>query len=481
MTTSISHYYPTALPYAPPTRQWDIGRYISFLFILGIVSIPFILFGSLAQMPLLAAFPIALGVLGLTAVKPEAGLLVMLILMPMEDAMEVIPGSLTVIRTLGFFVLAVFLLHGLMGQGIVLNNPFIKRQSLLVLAMFVSILLSNYPLAAMSGMQTQVAFLLFTILAISLIRDWRMVDNAIVFLFLGGVIAAVFGLWLEFTGAQSLASIERGGRLSLAEEANPNAYSRAVGICLVTMPYVWARFRGPIIKAMLVFSAIFMIGAIIKAQTRSVWITLAAALPLAFWFAEPRITARAAKMLVMITVVAVVLMVAVESGFIGEKIIKRFQTIEEGVHAGGRIDIWRVAFYAFLDNPLFGLGYGVFGYDSLNVASRHGLTLPGFYSRDVHNNYFFALADLGLAGTLAFAALLWYLGKNLAIFPKGPLRGALIGMFIFDLLGGLTGTTINGKTFWFSVIVIAAAITVNARQKESTILSESYTLEGSYV
>lgn len=439
---------------------WGFRTYFLILIGLAITSLPFVVAGALLGSPLLGVVPLAMAVLILSAAKPEAGLLMMLLLSPMEDALSISARTVTVIRLLGIYVLGAFMIHALLGKRVTFRNGLLIRQALLVLVMFISILLSAYPMEAMVGLQTQLAYLAFTVLAISLIKDWRMLDNAIVFMFLGCATGAALGLSMELLAGHSL-SAERlstaRGRLGLGELSNPNAFARAVGMGLLMLPYMFWRFRSLGIRVLIVVGSLAISTAVVKAQTRAVWVSLAATVPAAFWFGDPNLSTRSAKTLGIVIVGLLALVIALQLGLIGEDIIERYRTLGEGVQAGGRTMIWRVCIAAFMDNPVFGTGYSIFGHTSLTVATKNQLSLPGNYSRDPHSSYMAVVADLGLAGIITFGSVLIHLARQLARLPKGPMRGSLIGMFLFMLVASITGTMISTKPFWMPIAVMAAS------------------------
>ena len=458
---------PTHLEEAQPTG-WSIRRYLWLLLGLAIASGPFLLLAKMVGMPLLGVAPLALVVLGLTVAKPEAGLLMMLMLFPMEDAMSVIPRTLTVIRLLGVYVLGVYAVHAVTGKRLVLNEPYVRRHAILVLVMWVSILLSRYPLEGMTAMQTPLAFVAFTVLALSLIHDWRMVDNAFVFMFIGAVAGATLGLVLEYTAGQSLSSerISTGtGRLGVGEMSNPNSFGRAIGLGLLLLPYLWWRFHGLLAKTLICAGALLIAVAVVKSGARAVWVSLMLTLPAAFWFAETRLTARTAKTVAIVVVAVVALVVALHMGLVSSRIMERFSMLNQGVQAGGRSTIWRVCIAAFMDHPILGMGHTVFGATSVEVAVRHSLSLPHNVSRDPHSTYLAVLADMGIMGALSYGAILVYMARSLWRFPGSALRGTMIGVFLFLLIVGITGTSLHNKSFWMPFAIMAAAVAVHRRQQ----------------
>lgn len=460
MTRALAPYaeYPD-MQLVEESREWPVSKYLTFAAVLLACSLPIWVVCYLAGALWLGLIPTALAIAVLIAVKPEAGVLVLLALMPLEDALAVIPRWLTIVRLVGMYVAAIFLIHALVGRRIRLNDPFIKRQVVLVLIMLVTILFSGLPLVGLIGMQTPIAYLVFTILVISLVRDWRMVETSLVFLFVGGVAGAALALGMLLLGIESALSYVA-GRLSPGELADPNFFALAISCGLVAAPFMLSRFRSLLARAFTAAGSIVIVAAILRAHSRSAWMAVAVALPLAFWLGSRTLSGRLAKTIGFLLLALMLLAAAVHTGYIGHDIQERFRTIAEGAQAGGRIDIWHICLRSIQDNPLLGVGQDLFDYRSYEIATKYGIPVPGYRGRDPHNSFLNILAELGLIGGIAFAVLLVYIWRGLRRLPHCALRGTLLGIFILTMVGGFAQTNVTKKAFWMPLSLAAAAITV---------------------
>lgn len=76
---------------------------------------------------------------------------------------------------------------------------------------------------------------------------------------------------------------------------------------------------------------------------------------------------------------------------------------------GGRFEMWKIAWYGFLENPLFGIGLGeYYGY---KLQMMHSWNLPDCIERfkSPHNEYLNILVSFGLIGTLLYGWLILWL------------------------------------------------------------------------
>lgn len=100
-----------------------------------------------------------------------------------------------------------------------------------------------------------------------------------------------------------------------------------------------------------------------------------------------------------------------------------------------RREFWRVATRMFLANPVFGVGmnnytWNVNQYQSAEQMQHAGRSYAGNVA---HSLYFTVLAELGLAGTLLFAAIAWYNLKDTTSVIRS-VRGAKLTLLQAPLL-----------------------------------------------
>jgi len=132
----------------------------------------------------------------------------------------------------------------------------------------------------------------------------------------------------------------------------------------------------------------------------------------------------------------------------------------------GRIDLWYVAWRAYEQHPVLGLGAGNFQPESVELLSHepgvqmvqsHLLDTPGVL---VHNVYLEALSELGPPGAALFVGTLLVtlvgLGGAARASPSCPELAALVPMLLAYIAGATFLSIINSKLLWLLVGVCAA-------------------------
>jgi O-antigen ligase len=143
--------------------------------------------------------------------------------------------------------------------------------------------------------------------------------------------------------------------------------------------------------------------------------------------------------------------------------------------ASGRIDIWYVAWHAFLDQPLTGIGSGNFvprsvelltSVPGVELVKSHLLESTGI---EVHNLYLEALTERGVGG---LAVLLWLLaatarGLARARSPNRPELDCLLPMLLAFAVAAFFLSIANNKLLWMLVglsVLLPAGSTIHSRR-----------------
>jgi O-antigen ligase len=141
--------------------------------------------------------------------------------------------------------------------------------------------------------------------------------------------------------------------------------------------------------------------------------------------------------------------------------------------ASGRIDIWYVAWHAFLDQPLTGIGSGNFvprsvelltSVPGVELVKSHLLESAGI---EVHNLYLEALTERGVGG---LAVLLWLLaatarGLARARSPNRPELDCLLPMLLAFAVAAFFLSIANNKLLWMLVglsVLLPAGSTIRS-------------------
>lgn len=137
--------------------------------------------------------------------------------------------------------------------------------------------------------------------------------------------------------------------------------------------------------------------------------------------------------------------------------------------AAHRLELWKLAVDLFYENPIFGIGFGGFGF----TVRQGELT-------DTHNFYMKTLSEEGLIGLFLFAVLLFlafYSGwrlfrEGLTSFHRGlgfGFMGSVVSCMIANIFGDRWSYFALGGYFWIFWGIVDRAILVSEAQTNSDI------------
>jgi len=160
------------------------------------------------------------------------------------------------------------------------------------------------------------------------------------------------------------------------------------------------------------------------------------------------------------------------STFFGEKVFVTDIDEIRDTSAQSRIIIWKGAVQMIKDNPLFGVGYGLFPHMIPRYAS------VGYV--DAHNTYLILGAEMGLPALILFLIILFIMIKNaLWVYRKSEdkflksfalgLLGGLFGLLVVNMFGSRLNSEEVSSYFWIYAGLIMA--TVNMEKRKETISS----------
>lgn len=184
--------------------------------------------------------------------------------------------------------------------------------------------------------------------------------------------------------------------------------------------------------------------------------------------------------------------------FPGGAFWKEMSTVSEGFGDATGLErwlLWRAAWQTFLSSPIFGVGagnFGIFAGDQLWLTTE----LKDYYNQGhlwgkaVHSVYFQMLAEFGLAGTMAFVALLidfWRRNAQLRSEPFVTAWWSATGQ-VFDLQmlsraleAAMVGYLASGFFYdqlyehWFyTIVAVNALLHWNAQRAVSLQYSDSH-------
>lgn len=175
--------------------------------------------------------------------------------------------------------------------------------------------------------------------------------------------------------------------------------------------------------------------------------------------------------------VGIALLIAlVVLGFASARYWNEITTINE-IHVGTadeRLELWAIGLRMFVANPVFGVGPGNFrwvigDYQSAEQHAKFGRSLAG--SKVLHSLFMELLAEMGLAGALVLAALLWRTRGDLGQIARiGSGRGARLtadddrrrlDCYAHAVTGSILACLVNGlflSLLFFSYLWILLAL-----------------------
>ena len=134
-----------------------------------------------------------------------------------------------------------------------------------------------------------------------------------------------------------------------------------------------------------------------------------------------------------------------------------------------RIAAWKGAFVMIKENPLFGIGYGLFPFYIPSFAPEVG-------QMDAHNTYILIAAEMGVPALILFLIVLLLISLRtmmLYITTKDPFLkalslgflGGLGAMWIANVFGGRLDSQELSSYFWIMAAVVARALAIERNEK----------------
>jgi len=409
---------------------------------------------------------------------PIVGVLLLTFTIPIENVV-VFGGATTGVKILGMVVFGAWILKKLSSRGSwrpILSANLLVPGILFVLFAFASMFWAGSVGATLVGFLTLVQLLALSLLVIDVVDSWRRLEWVVRFLMLGGLVA------LALTLRQSM-FVERAGA-DIAGNQNETALYLVVLIPFAF--YLLRASKGHLWRLLgLVYIGLAPAG-IGVTNSRAAFLILPLVLGSQVWEmfkGRPRhILYLSLVGLVVAGIVWVVLPAGPREGVLqrGESVLQRGKTIipailggrtEGGNFQNGRITTWQGAIAVFGDHPLWGVGYGNFGYQFRSLQSsdpdryvrplisREGAIMPiEFISWSPHSSLLGISAELGLIGT---ALLIWILVGALLITRRSWTRSkransrfqeilaqAMFYILLAYILYGVGGVIHSQKLLW---------------------------------
>lgn len=293
-------------------------------------------------------------------------------------------------------------------------------------------------------------------------RDLRLVLSAAV---ASGIVAALYGIW-TFHGQTMPAQTIQYGRLTLVignSTMDVNMYADSLLLPIAIALWAWMRERNRLRRAALFVGLCAMFGGLIVSGSRE---SLLACGLMAIYIA---LRSAHWRRLIPPFVIGTI------GAALTPQIRDRFsQALGSG--GAGRLDIWKVAWHAFVARPIFGYGLGSFGnaYDLFYIHVYQAYNAG--WTRASHDLFVHYGVEGGIIGIILVCAV-WVLQfRQVAELRKFPevrdlataLDGALIALFIAALFIDI----FESKALWLAFALIAqvrACVIWSARSSGSAL------------
>lgn len=399
---------------------------------------------------------------GLALLKwPFAGLLVMVALIPGEELTTFLAGR-TLISIFGIAVLGAWALRSLLAES---KIRIAKRPALMALLWLTWGLLSVFwaqdQAAALGRAVTLAQLIAFFCLLQTMVTDDRRLRILITAYF---VASAFFALLA--TGIAISADLRRA---ALAEEQNPNALARALGIGLLMVPYLSGQLRPARWRIVTIVGACVLGLAILLTGSRGTWVGLVAAFGFAWLLSRGKPVKLRSAIAVVITIILGIAGLY-HVGVIDEWMVHRILTvldIEATRGGSGRTSIWAVGWEMAKSNPVIGVGLQNFParFEDYIYAAGFGGAYGVYPGRDPHSIFLSVQAELGIIGLLVFLMFLWAIVSNLVPYRRDSRAVVGILLLSYMVFSGIPATIQYKKFFWLALGLATAIPMVIRREK----------------
>lgn len=429
-----------------------------------------------------AVVPIA-GVAVATVAQPVVGLVALASAIPLEDAVMV-AGS-TVTKFLGVLVAGAWLLQSFLQRRPLRNivgSPVVLLAVLFILFASLSTLWAEHVAPTRGVLMRLVMFFALAVVALDLVRSWKVATYLVRALVIGGSTAAVLTI-AQYYGL----GVRRAG-------AGISGGINATAIMIVTLlPFAFYLYRVDkggwrVLGAAYIALAV---AAVAVTLSRMSYLVLPLILLLEAAHVMRSRRGRLALALLGVAVVPVVMKyVPVES--VSERIETVVPYIEQTVGRSsgvgplsGRGYHLLVAWEIFQDHPIVGAGINNYGYQFLQYQHQvMGSEMLYTSPRSAHSSYFAILADLGIIGISLWVVFLLAVGRLLyvslrrarglnALAPRLLIRALAIA-FGAQVLYGTYAEIHKEKLFWLIVGLSVASALLIKQAAESREAAEAH-------
>lgn len=223
------------------------------------------------------------------------------------------------------------------------------------------------------------------------------------------ILPTAFGVFQFFTGTDPI----RGTTGHLPPSGN---VFRATGFFSLCLTYAYSMgisglsLAWPIaqVKRYYSFAAIALSGiAVLVSLTRGAWLAFGVGLLTLAFFLRKHMSKTQMALVSLAFLIPVMGLVFTDGGY--DRILKLIN-FQSDPAVNERFGLWKAYWQMFIENPIFGVGYGQGAELLTETYQKLGMTQT--FVSHAHNDYVQSLAETGLIGTFAFVFLLFFALKK---------------------------------------------------------------------
>ena len=241
-------------------------------------------------------------------------------------------------------------------------------------------------------------------------------------------------------------------------------YNQMAGFLMYLIPLPLTLFLVSKKKILWGLVSLFLLGGFVLTYSRASWISLILALTPLIFLAKDTFAKNKKVLIIFVISFAILIPIILSFGFLGSRVKSIVSELggETRTPSGNlRVASFNSAIEIFKDNPVLGVGPGVFG-----EAARAYQKTPWLYAKYTHNHFLQILSEVGFVGL--FLLLLLFVSLAHVIFKKRKLLFknkficaigiSLLASFIHNLFDVDWNWPSLALMFWFSLGLILGNI-----------------------
>lgn len=385
----------------------------------------------------------------LVIINPFWGLLLFVMLIPLESAFLALEGgTATITRILGFIIIGAWVFQSIFTRNKVKVPTNLKVAIVFLSWGFLSVLWAVNQDVTLEKVQTAAQLLTLALLTVNMVDNKNQLKAILIALFIGCLLATILGLM----GI----GVKTGSDLLTLQNQGAKEYGSYVGIVFLIGSIIFV-FEKSKLKFWGLLCIFLSIVALFQVNERGILLAVGIA-----WVALALITRKKAKTIIFIILFFLMLdnlpFFLAQKGFISDYNAERL-TLQDILESGGtgRLEIWGVGGRIFSDNFLVGTGWGNFHVVYNKYADPYEIFTASLSAdgKDPHGDLMGVAGELGIIGLILFLVIcIGIISQNIKFFYKYKDKESdILVIIVFELLiyifsMGLTSTFLFRKVYW---------------------------------